>query len=72
VPARHRRAGSTFQHGYGRHKCLGRYASEICLTESLRALLRLGNLERRTALEMDEQNLYAVRLRIGFAAGSRT
>jgi cytochrome P450 len=60
------------QHGYGRHKCLGRYASEICLTESLRALLRLGNLERRTALEMDEQNLYAVRLRIGFAAGSRT
>jgi cytochrome P450 len=60
------------QHGYGRHKCLGRYASEICLTESLRALLRLGNLERRTELEMDEQNLYAVRLRIGFAAGSRT
>jgi cytochrome P450 len=60
------------QHGYGRHKCLGRYASEICLTESLRALLRLGDLDRRSALEMDEQNLYAVRLRIGFAAGSRT
>lgn len=54
------------QHGYGRHKCLGRYASEITMRESLRALLRLGRLERLSALEMDEQGLYAVSLRVGF------
>ena len=54
------------QHGYGRHKCLGRYASEITLRESLRAMLRLGTLERRGALELDEQNLYVTRLKIGF------
>jgi cytochrome P450 len=54
------------QHGYGRHKCLGRYASELTLRESLRALLRLGPLERLSQLEMDDQNLYAVSLRVGF------
>ena len=53
------------QHGFGRHKCLGRYASEITMQESARALLRLGGLARLSELEMDEQNLYAVRLRIG-------
>jgi cytochrome P450 len=55
------------QHGYGRHKCLGRYASEITMRESLRALLRLGRWERRSALELDEQGLYVQSLRIGFA-----
>jgi cytochrome P450 len=55
------------QHGYGRHKCLGRYASEITLQETLRAILRLGDLERRGNLRMDEQNLYAVSLRVGFS-----
>jgi len=55
------------QHGYGRHKCLGRYASEITMQETLRAMLRLGQLERRSKLQMDEQNLYAVSLRIGFS-----
>lgn len=55
------------QHGYGRHKCLGRYASEITMRESLRALLRLGRLERLSALEMDEQGLYTVSLRVGFS-----
>ncbi len=54
------------QHGFGRHKCLGRYASELTMRESLRALLRLGRLERRGELEMDEQGLYAVSLRVGF------
>jgi cytochrome P450 len=54
------------QHGYGRHKCLGRYASEITMRESLRALLRLGRLDRLSPLEMDEQGLYAVRLLVGF------
>ncbi len=54
------------QHGYGRHKCLGRYASEITMQESLRAMLRLGSLERRSELKMDEQNLYAISLKIGF------
>lgn len=54
------------QHGYGRHKCLGRYASEITMQESLRALLQLGDLERRSTLRMDAQNLYAVSLRVGF------
>lgn len=54
------------QHGYGRHKCLGRYASEITLQESLRAMLRLGQLKRLSELQMDEQNLYAVSLRVGF------
>jgi cytochrome P450 len=53
------------QHGYGRHKCLGRYASEITMRESLRALLRAGPLERRGELEMDAQGLYAVSLRVG-------
>ncbi len=53
------------QHGYGRHKCLGRYASEITMRESLRALLRVGPLERRSELELDAQNLYAVSLRVG-------
>jgi cytochrome P450 len=57
------------QHGFGRHKCLGRYASELTMRESLRALLRLGRLERRSPLEMDEQGLYAVRLRVGFTEG---
>jgi cytochrome P450 len=59
------------QHGFGRHKCLGRYASEVTLQESLRALLRLGGLERRSGLELDEQNLYARSLRIAVAGGSR-
>jgi cytochrome P450 len=54
------------QHGYGRHKCLGRYASEITMQESLRAMLRLGSWERRSALKMDEQNLYALSLKIAF------
>jgi cytochrome P450 len=54
------------QHGYGRHKCLGRYASEITMRESLRALLRLKHLQRRGTLEMDEQRLYPSSLRIGF------
>ncbi|MGH6635395.1 MAG: cytochrome P450 [Gammaproteobacteria bacterium] len=54
------------QHGYGRHKCLGRYASEITMRESLRALLRLGQLARRSELKMDEQNLYPEGLRVGF------
>jgi cytochrome P450 len=53
------------QHGYGRHKCLGRYASEITMRESLRAMLRLGRLERRGELKMDAQNLYAESLKIG-------
>jgi cytochrome P450 len=53
-------------HGYGRHKCLGRYASELTMREGLRALLRLGRLERRSQLEMDDQMLYASSLRIGF------
>jgi cytochrome P450 len=57
---------SYLQHGYGRHKCLGRYASEITMRESLRGLLRLGQLARRSELKMDEQNLYPESLRIGF------
>jgi cytochrome P450 len=59
------------QHGYGRHKCLGRYASEITLQESLRALLRLGRLERRSELELDEQNLYTRSLRIAVDGTAR-
>ena len=53
------------QHGYGRHKCLGRYASEITMRESLRALLRAGPLDRRSDLELDAQGLYAMSLRVG-------
>ena len=37
------------------------------MRESLRALLRLGPWERRRALELDAQDLYALRLRVGFA-----
>jgi cytochrome P450 len=54
------------QHGYGRHKCLGRYASEITMCESLRAVLRLGEITRQSELRMDQQNLYAESLRVGF------
>jgi len=54
------------QHGFGRHKCLGRYASEITMRESLRALLRLDPLERRGPLELDAERLYAVSLPVGF------
>jgi cytochrome P450 len=54
------------QHGYGRHKCLGRYASEITMRESLRAVLRLGEITRLSELWMDQQNLYAEGLRVGF------
>ena len=64
-------SGLYLQHGYGRHKCLGRYASEITMAESLRALLRLGRLERRSPLVMDENGLYAVSLRLAFPGGSR-
>jgi len=52
------------QHGFGRHKCLGRYASEVTMRESLRALLRLGRWERRSRLQLDAQGLYVESLRI--------
>lgn len=64
-------SGLYLQHGYGRHKCLGRYASEITMSESLRALLRLGRLTRRGPLQMDENNLYAVSLRLAFTERPR-
>ena len=54
------------QHGYGRHKCLGRYASEITMQESLRALLRLKNITRQSEVIMDEQNIYPASLKISF------
>lgn len=54
------------QHGYGRHKCLGRYASEITMQESLRAILRLGEITRQSDVKMDGQNLYPVSLTISF------
>jgi cytochrome P450 len=49
-------------HGYGRHKCLGRYASEMTMVEVLRAVLRLGDIERGSKFELDPQNLYATKL----------
>jgi len=49
-------------HGYGRHKCLGRYASEMTMAEVLRAVLRLGDIERVSKFELDAQNLYATKL----------
>jgi cytochrome P450 len=54
------------QHGYGRHKCLGRYASEITMQESLRAILRLGDITRQSEVIMDEQNIYPASLKISF------
>jgi cytochrome P450 len=50
------------QHGFGRHKCLGRYASEITMEEVVRGLLRKGDPTRTSGsdLKMDERNLYAV------------
>jgi cytochrome P450 len=57
---------SFLQHGYGRHKCLGRYASEITMQESLRAILRLGEITRQSDVVMDGQNLYPVGLTISF------
>jgi cytochrome P450 len=53
-------------HGYGRHKCLGRYASEITMSEVLRAVLRLGDIERvpGTKFELDKDNLYATSLQV--------
>ena len=58
------------QHGFGRHKCLGRYASEVTMRESLRALLRLGPWERRSPLRFDAQGLYAESLRVGVGGRS--
>jgi cytochrome P450 len=58
------------QHGYGRHKCLGRYASEITMQEVLRAVLRKdGDITRANGkdLEMDENNLYAKSFTFKFA-----
>ncbi len=52
------------QHGFGRHKCLGRYASELTMRESLRAVLRLDGIGRLSDLVMDDQGLYAESLRI--------
>jgi hypothetical protein len=37
------------------------------MRESLRALLRVGPLERRSELELDPQGLYAVSLRVGIS-----
>jgi cytochrome P450 len=54
------------QHGYGRHKCLGRYASEITMQESLRAILRLGGISRQADVIMDAQNNYPVSFKINF------
>jgi cytochrome P450 len=54
------------QHGYGRHKCLGRYASEITMQESLRAILRLGDITRQSEVIMDAQNNYPVSFKISF------
>jgi len=54
------------QHGYGRHKCLGRYASEITMQESLRAILRLGGITRQSEVIMDAQNNYPVSFKINF------
>lgn len=54
------------QHGFGRHKCLGRYASEITMQESLRAILRLGDIKRQSGVIMDKQNLYPASLIISF------
>lgn len=53
-------------HGYGRHKCLGRYASEMTMAEVLRAVLRLGDIERvpGTKFELDSDNLYASKLMV--------
>jgi cytochrome P450 len=58
------------QHGFGRHKCLGRYASEVTMRESLRVLLRLGPWERRSPLRFDAQGLYAESLRVGVGGRS--
>jgi hypothetical protein len=60
------------QHGYGRHKCLGRYASEITMRESLRALLRLGRWQRLSPVQLDEQGLYVRSLRVGIVSGRGT
>lgn len=54
------------QHGYGRHKCLGRYASEITMQESLRAVLRLGDITRQSEVIMDAQNNYPISFKINF------
>ncbi|SJM91799.1 cytochrome P450 [Crenothrix polyspora] len=54
------------QHGYGRHKCLGRYASEITLQESLRAILRLDGINRQSDVVMDAQNNYPISFKVCF------
>jgi cytochrome P450 len=52
-------------HGFGRHKCLGRYASEITMEEVLRAVLRLGDISRvDERMKMDKENLYATSFQI--------
>jgi cytochrome P450 len=53
-------------HGFGRHKCLGRYPSEITMEESLRGILLLKNITRASPLEMDAAQLYAEKLVIKY------
>jgi cytochrome P450 len=52
-------------HGFGRHKCLGRYASEITMEEVLRATLRLGDVDAvDEKMTMDNENLYSVSFKL--------
>jgi len=52
-------------HGFGRHKCLGRYASEMTMEEVLRAVVLLGDLERvDKQMIMDKDGLYSKQFRV--------
>ena len=72
IPERQERAHEApqsqlyLQHGYGRHKCLGRYASEITMRESLRALLRLGTTRAPERAGDGRPAPLRVSLRVGF------
>ena len=54
------------QHGYGRHKCLGRYVSELTMEELLRAVLLLKNPTIKRDITMDVFGLYAESLLVGY------
>ena len=55
------------QHGYGRHRCLGQYFSNVITIETIKRVFRNAEAGRpviKSNLDMDEINLYPVRYSI--------
>jgi cytochrome P450 len=63
---------SYIQHGYGRHRCLGQYFSNVITIETIKRVFKNASPEapvKKSKLEMDEINLYPVRYSIEVTQG---